>query len=92
MKRVVAITGVAGGIGRATAKVFYEAGWLIVGIDRRQPEDVDEVHRFVQADISETEAPHHVFESIIAKEGRLDALVNNAALQICKPIVETTYW
>lgn len=90
MKRVVAITGVAGGIGRATAKVFYEAGWLIVGIDRREPDNLDEIHRFVQADISETEAPHHVFESIIAREGRLDALVNNAALQICKPIVETS--
>jgi len=25
------------------------------------------------------------------KEGRLDALVNNAALQICKPLVDTTY-
>ncbi|HTL29758.1 MAG TPA: SDR family oxidoreductase [Tepidisphaeraceae bacterium] len=90
MKRVVAITGVAGGIGRATARVFYEAGWLIVGIDRREPDGLDEIHRFVQADISETEAPHQVFESIIAREGRLDALVNNAALQICKPIVETT--
>jgi NAD(P)-dependent dehydrogenase (short-subunit alcohol dehydrogenase family) len=90
MKRVVAITGVAGGIGRATAKVFYEAGWLIVGIDRREPDDLDEIHRFVRADISETDAPHHVFESIIAKEGRLDALVNNAALQICKSIVETS--
>jgi NAD(P)-dependent dehydrogenase (short-subunit alcohol dehydrogenase family) len=90
MKRVVAITGVAGGIGRATAKVFHEAGWIVVGIDRREPDHLDEVQRFVQADISETEAPHHVFESIIAREGRLDALVNNAALQICKPIVETS--
>jgi glucose 1-dehydrogenase len=90
MKRVVAITGVAGGIGRATAKVFYEAGWLIVGIDRREPEGLDEIHRFVSADISDPESPHHVFESIIAREGRLDALVNNAALQICKPIVETS--
>ena len=73
MKRVVAITGVSGGIGRATAKVFFDAGWLIVGIDRREPDDPDGIHRFIKSDISQTEAPHHVFESIISREGRLDA-------------------
>ena len=90
MKRVVAITGVAGGIGRATVRVFRDAGWQVVGIDRRKPDDATEVDRFIQADIAETDAPHHVFESVIAREGQLDALVNNAALQICKPIVETS--
>jgi glucose 1-dehydrogenase len=90
MKRVVAITGVAGGIGRATARVFYEAGWVVVGIDRKPGDDLHEVHRFIKADISETDSPHAIFESIIAKEGRLDALVNNAACQICKPIMETS--
>lgn len=90
MKRVVAITGVAGGIGRATARVFYEAGWVVVGIDRKGADDLHQVHRFIKADISDTEAPHEIFETIIAKESRLDALVNNAACQICKPIMETS--
>jgi NAD(P)-dependent dehydrogenase (short-subunit alcohol dehydrogenase family) len=90
MKRVVAITGVAGGIGRGTARVFYEAGWVVVGIDRKKSADLPDVHRFIQADISDTDAPHHIFETIAAKEGRLDALVNNAACQVCKPILETT--
>jgi NAD(P)-dependent dehydrogenase (short-subunit alcohol dehydrogenase family) len=90
MKRVVAITGVAGGIGRGTARVFYEAGWVVVGIDRKNADDVHDVHRFIHADISEDEAPHHIFETIASKEGRLDALVNNAACQVCKPILETS--
>lgn len=90
MKRVVAITGVAGGIGRGTARVFYEAGWVVVGIDRKKADDVHDVHRFIQADISDAEAPHHIFETIASREGRLDALVNNAACQVCKPILETT--
>lgn len=89
-KRVVAITGVSGGIGSATARVFYEAGWVVVGIDRRK-EDVPEiVHQFIQADVSKVEAPHMIFEQIASRQGRLDALVNNAACQICKPISETT--
>ncbi|HEX3359337.1 MAG TPA: SDR family oxidoreductase [Tepidisphaeraceae bacterium] len=90
MKRVVAITGVAGGIGRGTARVFYEAGWVVVGIDRKNADDVHDVHRFIHADISDDEAPHHIFETIASKEGRLDALVNNAACQVCKPILETS--
>jgi len=90
MKRVVAITGVAGGIGRATARVFYEAGWVVVGVDRKNGQEHPDVHRFIHADISENEAPHHIFETIASKEGRLDALVNNAACQVCKPLMETT--
>jgi NAD(P)-dependent dehydrogenase (short-subunit alcohol dehydrogenase family) len=90
-KRVVAITGVAGGIGRATASVFRDNGWCVVGVDRRKTDDLNgDVHHFINADIAETEAPHHIFEQIASKFGRLDALVNNAACQICKPISETT--
>src|SRR5439155_25797177 len=90
MKRVVVITGVAGGIGRGTARVFYEAGWVVVGIDRKNADDMHDVHRFIHADISDADAPHQIFETIAGKEGRLDALVNNAACQVCKPILETT--
>ena len=90
MKRVVAITGVCGGIGLATARVFYEAGWIVVGIDRREQDGSDGVHQFIRSDVSQVEAPHMIFEQIASRQGRLDALVNNAACQICKPIVETT--
>ena len=88
--RVVAITGVSGGIGRATAQVFRESGWTVVGIDRRNGTATPPVDQFIKADISETDAPHQIFESILSKQGRLDALVNNAACQVCKPLMETT--
>jgi len=90
-KRVVAITGVAGGIGRATASVFRDNGWCVVGIDRRKADDLNgDVHHLIHADIAEADAPHMIFEQIGSKFGRLDALVNNAACQICKPLMETT--
>lgn len=90
MKRVVLITGVAGGIGHATATVFSAAGWRVVGVDRRQVGDLAGVEHFIQADISDPESPEYIFGEVTANEGRLDALVNNAAVQICKPLVETT--
>lgn len=90
-QRIVAITGVAGGIGGASAKVFSEMGWHVVGIDRRaSAKDEAKVDHFIRADVADEEAPHQIFEEIASKYGRLDALVNNAACQICKPIVETT--
>jgi NAD(P)-dependent dehydrogenase (short-subunit alcohol dehydrogenase family) len=70
--------------------VFRESGWHVVGIDRRKVDDLAEADRFICADIAAAEAPHQIFESVIAREGRLDALVNNAACQVCKPLVETT--
>lgn len=90
-KRVVAITGVAGGIGAATARTFAAAGWAVCGIDRRdEAGEVAACDHFIRADVSKTEAPAQIFAEVEEKFGRLDALVNNAACQICKPIVETT--
>ena len=90
MKRVAAITGVNGGIGRATAKVFHEAGWCVVGVDRRAADVPDCVDHFINADVSHVDAPHQFFETIAARYDRLDALVNNAACQVCKSIAETS--
>ena len=90
MKRVVLITGVAGGIGSATAKVFADASWHVAGVDRRKVNDLPGVSYFIRADISQPNAPESIFDEVRTQEGRLDALVNNAAIQICKPLVETT--
>ena len=73
MRRVVAITGIAGGIGRATAQVFRENDWIVVGIDRRNGSTAPPVDQFIKADISETDAPHQIFEAILSKQGRFDA-------------------
>jgi len=90
--RVVFVTGVAGGIGSATARVFSANGWRVVGTDIKDlGEDLKPaVHLFFKQDISVDGAPELIMKKIREQEGRLDAIVNNAALQICKPIVETT--
>lgn len=91
MKDTVVITGVAGGIGSATAEVFAEAGWFVVGVDRNTPNrTLCGVHLFVEADISQERALSKMYDSIGSNVGEITALVNNAAIQVCKPIVETT--
>lgn len=90
-QRIVAITGVAGGIGSATAQVFSELGWHVIGIDRRASarKEVSCDH-FIRADVSELDAPRQIFMEIASHYPQLDALVNNAACQICKPLIQTT--
>lgn len=84
------ITGVAGGIGRATARLFEQEDWVVIGIDQRDPGTSAGVEYFIKADISEVKSSNQAFSEITKKVKRLDALINNAAIQIRKPLVETT--
>lgn len=87
--KTVLITGACGGIGRSAAAAFQAAGWHVIGIDRAPAIDDLEVDEFVQADLSAERG----VEAIRAELGhidRLDALVNNAALQVNQPLVKTT--
>ena len=91
MTKTVLITGAAGGIGRATVALFAEKGWSVIGVDRAEFGDgFPKNGIFIQSDISRSEDMEAIFEKAHATTDSLDALVNNAALQIAKPLVETT--
>jgi glucose 1-dehydrogenase len=90
MKRIALVTGVAGGIGRATARLFGEKGWHVVGIDQKPVGKIEGVSHFVTADLSHPEAPEQILRELTDGERRLDALINNAGLQVCKPLTEMT--
>jgi len=90
-KKYVLITGAAGGIGRATVNLFTEKGWHVIGVDRNDfGEGFPKSGLFVRADIARPEDMHDIFEKVHAFTDTLDALVNNAAMQINKPLVEIT--
>jgi len=85
------ITGAAGGIGRATVELFARKGWRVIGVDRAPfgdgfPED----GLFIRADISDGSALESIFEQTKGFTKTLDALINNAAYQITKPLLETS--
>lgn len=88
---VVLITGAGGGIGRATVQHFAANGWRVIGVDRNEfGEDFPQSGCFIKADISQPESTEQIFEQARAFKPTLDALVNNAAVQVAKPLVETT--
>lgn len=88
MKLAAVITGAAGGIGAATALAFHEAGWETFAVDRQPLLDLPEDIHTWQADISIPEEVEGIFKWIATHTSALHALVNNAAVQICKPLIE----
>jgi glucose 1-dehydrogenase len=89
--RAVLITGAAGGIGRATVSLFAQAGWHVIGVDRAPyGEAFPDNGLYIQSDISIGENLESIFSQAQAYTGYLNALVNNAALQIAKPLLETS--
>lgn len=89
--RVFLITGAAGGVGRATVQLFCDKGWRVIGVDRQEfgktfPRD----GLFILADISEPANLEMIYASASRFSATLDAVVNNAALQITKPLLQTS--
>jgi NAD(P)-dependent dehydrogenase (short-subunit alcohol dehydrogenase family) len=90
-QRVMLITGAAGGIGRATVQLFAEKGWVVIGVDRNQfGEDFPTNGLFIKADISNPSNLEVIYDAVKEFTDNLDAVVNNAALQVVKPLLETT--
>lgn len=79
--RVALVTGSARGIGRAIAEALARSGHRVVGADviAQEPGVLD---RVAQVDLADPGA----CRELIADVGRIDVLVNNAAILIEKPI------
>jgi NAD(P)-dependent dehydrogenase (short-subunit alcohol dehydrogenase family) len=90
-QKTVLITGAAGGIGRASVALFAEKGWRVIGVDRAPfGEDFPTHGLFIQSEISHPESMEAIFQQVQAFTESLDALVNNAAVQVAKPLVDTS--
>lgn len=87
MQKVAIITGASHGIGRATAKRMTREGWKVFNISRSKCERSD--FESFQADVNDTEKIAQIFEEIFKREGRVDAVVNNAGFGIAGAIEET---
>jgi NAD(P)-dependent dehydrogenase (short-subunit alcohol dehydrogenase family) len=80
-EKLALITGAAGGIGSAMVQAFQSAGWKTIAIDKV---DADGVQRI---DVSDPEQVEKLFEH---PGEPLMALINNAAVQVIKPLIETS--
>ena len=87
MPRVAIVTGSARGIGRAIARSLSEAGDTVVILDTQGAElaaegmNAEGLHAMgLTADVSRCEDVNSAFEKVLGRFGRIDVLVNNAAV------------
>ena len=90
-ERVIVVTGAAGGIGSAVVRALLSDGASVVAADVSQTslsalvQDLETVGHSkrlldVETDVSDSEACARLIEETVARFGRIDGLVNNAAL------------
>ena len=89
MSKTTFITGANGGIGNALCQIFKENEWQIIGIDSRGANN-DFCDLFFQDDISITSVIKKIHDTLDDSKTSLNCIINNAAIQIEKKLVDTT--
>jgi len=93
--KVVIVTGASSGIGRVTALAFAERGATVVAVARREENLkrlVEECRRhapasdYIAGDLGVRATAERVVDETVERHGRLDVLVNNAAISKHKQI------
>jgi len=86
-RKVIVIIGSSGGIGSSIVDYFQKKKWIVIGIDKLFKNNTD---MFFEYDLTQNNDFTSSINNIIQKYGRIDCLVNNAAMQICKSWDEYT--
>lgn len=96
---VAIVTGAGSGIGAATARLLAERGMIVVLVGRREEKLAEVAHAIesaggeamtLPADLSRASAPAAIVEQVLARFGRIDVLINNAAGLVAKPFDQFT--
>ena len=90
--KVALITGAARGQGREMAELFMREGAMaVVSGDVLDAADAEDSKvTFVKMDVTQPDQWKSVVAGIVAEHGRIDILINNAAVCEYEPILETT--
>ena len=88
-KQVVLITGGSSGIGRSIGHFLKEKGMVVYGTsrDRSKYPDFDDFH-LISMDVRQPESIKSAIEDVVAAEGAIDVLINNAGVGITGPLEE----
>jgi short-subunit dehydrogenase len=86
-KKVVVITGASKGIGRATAALLWEKGYIVYALSRSGC-DLEGVNSVI-CDITDGGRLKKAIDSVFEAEGRIDVLVNNAGAGISGAVEKT---
>jgi len=90
-QRVVLITGAAGGLGRGLVEAFACDGWHVAaGWHRTAPPPETDFVWPIPLDVTDRAQAQTAAADVLARWGRLDALVNNAGVTADQLMVQTS--
>jgi short-subunit dehydrogenase len=89
MPKVILITGVSSGIGKACAEYLSGLGYKVYGTSRKVL-DENLPYTVIKMDVTDVESVKQATHFIIEKEGQIDVLVNNAGMGIAGAIEDNT--
>lgn len=79
-QKVILITGASAGIGQATAQLLARQGHCVFGASRRPQQPEQNGVTFLALDVTSPESIRACVETVLARAGRLDVLINNAGI------------
>jgi len=85
MSKVIFITGISSGFGRAIAVELAKSEHKIYGSIRNDVEPIPKIN-YVHMDVTDMSSIEQAVKEIYEKEGRIDVLINNAGIGIGGPI------
>jgi NAD(P)-dependent dehydrogenase (short-subunit alcohol dehydrogenase family) len=88
MSKVVLITGGSSGIGKSVGEFLSEKGYIVYGTSRNPKNYTSSTFKIIALDVTKTETITTAIKQVVAAEGRLDILINNAGVGITGPIEE----
>ena len=87
---VVLITGASRGIGRATASLLARDGYRVFGTSRSGTPEAGDRFEMLPLDVTSDDSVRACVSSVMSRCGRIDVLVNNAALALLGAIEEVS--
>lgn len=88
---VVLITGASSGIGRVCAEHLHARGYRVYGTSRRAPQTIAAgTVRMLAMDVTSEESVQRALQQLLAREGRLDVVLNNAGDGIAGAVEDTS--
>lgn len=88
MNKVVLITGGSSGIGKSIGEYLIKHNYTVYGSSRNPQNISDSKFPLVQIDVRDSSSITSAIQEIIAQQGRIDILINNAGVGITGPIEE----